>query len=105
MAQKKMTLTLYEQNFVRKDWAVDLKSSRFELFFIELADDLARFGIELERGENDGVTIDVNSYADVLNAVRSSVVSVPCSVVTTRGWCSGKSIERARIAAVACGTA
>ena len=72
MAQKKMTLTLYEQNFVRKDWAVDLKSSRFELFFIELADDLARFGIELERGENDGVTIDVNSYADVLNAVRIS---------------------------------
>ena len=72
MAKKKMTLIMYEQNHVRKDWAVDLKSSRFELFFIEMADDLARFGIELERGESDGVTIDVNSYADVLNAVRIS---------------------------------
>ena len=31
----------------------------------------------------------------------SSVVSVPCRVVTTRGRCSGGSIARARIAAVA----
>jgi hypothetical protein len=72
MAKKKMILTLYGQNHVRRDWAVDLRSSRFELFFIEMADDLARFGIELERADNDGVSIDVNSYADVLNAVRIS---------------------------------
>ncbi len=72
MAAKKMTLTFYGQNHLRKDWNVDLRSSRFDLFFIELADDLARFGIELERADNDDMTIDVNSYADVLNAVRIS---------------------------------
>ncbi|HEY6009565.1 MAG TPA: hypothetical protein VIU40_14665 [Geobacteraceae bacterium] len=72
MAAKKMRLTFYRQNHLRNDWQVDMQDSGFELFFIEMADDLARFGIELERAENYEVTIDVNSYADVLNAVRIS---------------------------------
>ncbi|HEY6839017.1 MAG TPA: hypothetical protein VI389_09765 [Geobacteraceae bacterium] len=72
MAQKNMTVTFYRQNHVRKDWVTDPTSSRFELFFIELADDLGRFGIHLEWAHNDSVSIDINSYADVLNSVRIS---------------------------------
>jgi hypothetical protein len=72
MAAKEMMVTFYQQNHVRKDWEVNLQNSRFEMFFIEMSDDLARFGIQLERAENNDVTIEVNSYADVLNAVRIS---------------------------------
>ncbi len=72
MAQKKMVLTFLGQNHVRPDWQVDLSGDAFDLFFIELADDLARFGIELIRASNDAMVIDINSYADLLNAVRIS---------------------------------
>lgn len=70
MKGKKMAVTVYRQNHLRPDWRADLAGSEYELFFVELADDLARFGIELSVAHSDDVTIDVNSYADVLNAVR-----------------------------------
>lgn len=72
MAGKKMVVTFFGQNHVRPDWRVDLAGYAFDLFFIELADDLARFGIELVRANNDEMVIDINSYADLLNAVRIS---------------------------------
>jgi hypothetical protein len=67
-----MVLTLYRQNHVRPNWRVDLAGCEYELFFIELADILRQFGIELEIARNDEITIDVNSYADLLNAIRIS---------------------------------
>jgi hypothetical protein len=72
MSRKKMVLTLYRQNHVRPNWRVDLAGCEYELFFIELADILRQFGIELEIAKNDEITIDVNSYADLLNAIRIS---------------------------------
>ena len=70
-----MVLTLYRQNHVRPNWRVDLADYKYELFFIELADILGQFGIELEIANNDEVTIDINSYADLLNAIRISSLS------------------------------
>lgn len=70
MADKKMLVTFYRQNHVRPDWRFDTKSAAFELFFIEMANDLSRFGIELTRMDDDETIIDINSYADVLNSVR-----------------------------------
>ena len=67
-----MVLTVYRQNHVRPNWRVDLAGCEYELFFIELADILRQFGIELEIAKNDEITIDVNSYADLLNAIRIS---------------------------------
>lgn len=72
MAGKQMMVTFYRQNHLRPDWRMELADAAFELFFIELQDDLARFGIELTRTDNHDVTIDINSYADLLNAVRIS---------------------------------
>lgn len=72
MIGKKMVVTFYGQNHVRPDWRVDLSCHSFELFLVELADDLARFGIELTRASNDEIVIDINSYGDLLNAVRIS---------------------------------
>jgi hypothetical protein len=72
MVGKKMVVTFYGQLHVRPDWRFDLSSSVFELFFIEMADDLARFGIEVTKVMNDETVIPINSYADLLNSVRIS---------------------------------
>jgi len=72
MTGKKMVVTFYGQKHVRPDWRFDLASPVFELFFIELADDLARFGIELARVMDGETVIPINSYADLLNSVRIS---------------------------------
>lgn len=71
MTGKKMVVTFYRQNHVRTDWRVDLDSSVFELFFIELADDLAKFGIQITK-QNEDTSIDIRSYTDLLNSVRIS---------------------------------
>ena len=93
MAGKKMVVTFYRQNHVRPDWRVDLASSAFDLFFIELMDDLSRFGIELERQDNEEMVIDINSYTDVLNSVR---ISSPSDGFSSRciGHIIGKSPNR-----------
>jgi hypothetical protein len=72
MNRKKMVLNLYRQNHVRPNWRIDLGGCEYRLFFVELADILGKFGIDLEIASNDEVTIDINSYADMLNAIRIS---------------------------------
>jgi len=72
MVGKKMVVTFYRQNHVVKKWQVDVDGSLFELFFIDLADDLAKFGIALTRENDDETVIDINSYTDLLNSVRIS---------------------------------
>jgi hypothetical protein len=81
MGGNQLIVTFYGQNHVRPDWQVDVSGSQFDLFFIELQDDLARFGIELSRQDNAETVIDVNSYADLLNAVR---ISSPADSVANR---------------------
>lgn len=70
--KKQIVVTLYRQNHVRPDWKVDLTSPSFRLFFLEIEEDLQRFGIGFSVAENPEYTIDINSYADVLNAIRLS---------------------------------
>lgn len=67
---KQMRLTCYDQKHLRPEWQDALSGIGFDLFFAELVQDLARFGITLERGEGSGQLIEVKSYADLLNAVR-----------------------------------
>ncbi|HWI41956.1 MAG TPA: hypothetical protein VNX25_10755 [Verrucomicrobiae bacterium] len=69
---KQITVTFYRQNHLRPDWRRDLSSTEFEFLFLEMEDDLRRFGITVTRVDDQGVSIDVSSYADVLNAVRIS---------------------------------
>jgi hypothetical protein len=81
MDGKQLIVTFYGQNHVRPDWRVDVSGSQFDMFFIELQDDLARFGIALSRQDNADTVIDVSSYADLLNAVR---ISSPADGVSNR---------------------
>ncbi|RNC69047.1 MAG: hypothetical protein ED859_08710 [Desulfuromonadales bacterium] len=72
MSGKEITVVFFRQNHVREDWKVDLDSLETSRFFEDLAGELLRFGVVLKRSWNDAFTIDVNSYADLLNAVRIS---------------------------------
>ncbi|HJV35996.1 hypothetical protein [Geomonas sp.] len=67
---KNMRLTCYAQKHNRPEWAKSLTGITFDLFFAELAQELERFGINLERLDDDGQVIEINSYNDLLNAVR-----------------------------------
>jgi hypothetical protein len=67
---KNMRLTCYNQKHNRPEWAKSLTGITFDLFFAELAQELERFGINLERLDDDGQVIEINSYNDLLNAVR-----------------------------------
>ena len=62
----------------------------FDMFFIELQDDLMRFCIDLIRVDNEETVIDINSYADLLNAIR---ISSPADGIANRciGHIIGKS--------------
>jgi len=72
MSGKKMNVIFFGQNHIRPDWKVDLEGDDFGKFFSGLVAELGRFGIEIVRSNNPSVTIDVNSYADLLNSVRVS---------------------------------
>ncbi|HJV64550.1 MAG TPA: hypothetical protein VJ550_02330 [Geomonas sp.] len=67
---KNMRLTCYGQKHNRPEWAKSLTGITFDLFFAELAQELERFGINLERLDDTGQVIEINSYNDLLNAVR-----------------------------------
>lgn len=69
---KSLQLILYRQNHLRSDWLVDLAGSRFADFCTELTAELARYDIQFSATVNDDLTIDIASYADLLNAVRIS---------------------------------
>jgi len=72
MASKKLVLTVYGQNHVRKDWQGSYSDADFSALCEQLAAELGRFGIEISACSNDAFVIDINSYADLLNAVRIS---------------------------------
>jgi len=72
MAVKKLVLTIYKQNHLRPDWRVDTAESGFLLLIKGLEAELAGFDIEFSWVMDDAITIEVNSYADLLNAVRVS---------------------------------
>lgn len=67
---KQISLIFYRQNHLRPDWRVDLTSPEYRQFFSDMTDDLGRCGVALSLAENPEFTIDINSYADLLNAVR-----------------------------------
>jgi hypothetical protein len=69
---REIVVTFYHQQFHGFERRVDVSHLRFKLFFIELAEDLSRFGIRLSRHDEMGRTVDIRSHADLLSAVRLS---------------------------------
>ena len=72
MPRKLISLILYKQNHLRPDWNVDLASPDYCRFFGELTRELSSCDVLLSLADNPEFTIDINSYGDLLNAVRIS---------------------------------
>ena len=70
MTGKKIIITVCSQNHLRDNWKVDLEGDSFTQFLQDLHGELAGFGIAIESSSTEAVTVTVNSYADLLNAVR-----------------------------------
>lgn len=70
MSSKKIVISVCSQNHLRDNWKVDLAGSNFQEFIDNLRKELASFGIEIEQLDNAALTVNVNSYADLLNSVR-----------------------------------
>jgi hypothetical protein len=69
---KLMTLVVFEQKHIRMDWQFDFDGTVFQRFYNNLAKDMKKLGITLELVRNRDAIITVNSYADLLNAVKIS---------------------------------
>ena len=72
MIGKRLTVTFFKQKHIRPDWYLDMNGDRFLHFFAGLVGELAGFGVEVEKMNNDAISIDIKSYADLLNSVRIS---------------------------------
>lgn len=70
MNLKKVIISVCSQHHLRDNWKVDLAGENFNEFILDLRAELACFGVEIEQLDNPAVTVTVNSYADLLNAVR-----------------------------------
>jgi hypothetical protein len=74
-ALKRITVTILGQEHIRKDWFFDFHGDVFQHFVHGLTKEMRKLGIALEVVHNSDAMIKVNSYADLLNAVK---VSSPC---------------------------
>jgi len=72
MTVKKLTVVFFGQKHIKPDWKVDVDGALFKKHFSAMAEELGQFGIEVSRSDNHSVSIDINSYADLLNSVRIS---------------------------------
>jgi len=70
MSSKKIIISVCQQNHLRDNWKVDLDGDGFKEFILALSGELAGFGVEIEQLNNVALTVNVDSYADLLNAVR-----------------------------------
>jgi hypothetical protein len=69
---KQITLTIFRQEHIRMEWYFDFNGKKFQIFFSRMAEEMKKSGIHLNKLHNNDVSIKVNSYADLLNAVKIS---------------------------------
>ena len=69
---KPIIVTILNQKHLRKDWIFDFDGTIFTQFFDALIQEMNKLGIELRKVHNREIEITVNSYADLLNAVKIS---------------------------------
>ena len=70
---KSVTIVLYKRFFLRKDWQQDLDEERIETLAVDLNDELQPFGWQVRFQREEGHSVDVRGYGDLLNAVRLRV--------------------------------
>ena len=71
---KQIVITIHDQHHMRKEWHFDFDGHLFQTFMAGLAKEMKRLGVLLTVVHNADVIISINSYADLLNAVKISSV-------------------------------
>ena len=71
---KQLTLTLFSLEHARQDWNIDFDAQPFLGYRQTLIADMRKMGVALEIIRNDETFITVNSYVDLLNAIKISSV-------------------------------
>ena len=71
-ALKQITVTILDQEHIRRDWFFDFEGELFLSFFDDMAREMKKLGIALKKVHNREAVIKVNSYADLLNVVKVS---------------------------------
>lgn len=69
---KPVIVTILNQEHLRRDWFFDFDGEEFSRYFEELVQEMERMGVRLTKVHNRDVSIKVNSYADLLNALKIS---------------------------------
>jgi hypothetical protein len=72
---KQLTLTLFSLEYIRPDWSIDFDDPSFRDYCLSLIADMRKIGISLEIIRNCDTVITVNSYVDLLNAIKISSVA------------------------------
>jgi hypothetical protein len=71
-ALRHITLTIFDQIHVRKEWGCDFSDESFKLFLASIAKEMKKYGISVGCMYNHDVTLTIKSYADLLNCVKIS---------------------------------
>ena len=69
---RQITVTIFDQNYVRKDWSFDFTGELFQRFLAAISREMRKCGIGLSCVPNHDVAITIKSYADLLNCVKIS---------------------------------
>lgn len=69
---KQITVTILDQEHIRKDWLFDFDGEAFQRFFGALTKEMRKLGVALKQVRNREVRIRVDSYADLLNVIKVS---------------------------------
>lgn len=69
---KNITLTVLNQEHVKRDWFFDFEGETFQEFVDNLVAEMGKSGIALSLKRNREVVIKISSYADLLNVVKVS---------------------------------
>jgi hypothetical protein len=71
-ALKILTVTIMDQQHLRKDWLFDFNGEPFRKFITGLTGEMRKLGFALNCVQNHDVVISISSYADLLNCIRIS---------------------------------
>lgn len=69
---KEIIITVLNQNHQRPDWYFDFNGEQFRDFIAQLDDSMQQLGVKLDLVFNQEHTININSYADLLNCLKLS---------------------------------
>jgi hypothetical protein len=75
MACKKMkqiTVMVFNQEQLRKEWCFDFDGAAFQQFGSSLVKEMKKLGVVITLVRNHEMLVKINSYADLLNVVRIS---------------------------------